>query len=189
MFYKLSYLPTLLKEVLELSTFVVHEFLATLYKISHNSLQFSSINVVNFVTDIKFQFFQSAWVCLLHSIFQSIWWTLMEFLHLGIVFQRVFVLGLQTELTSKYTLFSRKYSFVSHYTLYTYTHIVQYTRKTEWAPSHSATIIWLPPWMRETYSHMVESAHISSPVSPCVSLCHRTYQSPRLLANAMLISL
>ena len=37
LFYKLSYLPTLLTELLELSTLVVHTFLATLYKISHSS--------------------------------------------------------------------------------------------------------------------------------------------------------
>ena len=35
---KLSYLPTLLTQLLELSTFVVHTFLAPLHKIFHNSL-------------------------------------------------------------------------------------------------------------------------------------------------------
>ena len=70
LFYKLSYLATLLTEVLELSTFFIQPFLAHLYKISPNSLQFSSPDV-NFVTDIRFQFFPSAWVWFVHSIFQS----------------------------------------------------------------------------------------------------------------------
>ena len=56
-------------------------------------------------------------------------------------------------------------------------------------PFHSAIRIWLPQWMRGMYSHTVESAHISSPMPPCVSLRHRTAESPRLLSNAILISL
>ena len=104
-------MPTLLTEVLELSTFVVHTFLAPLYKISHISLQFSSIDVANFVTNIMFQFFQSACVCCVHNIFQSTMLpeicyrsdgllNMMEFLNQGIVLERVFVLGWQTELTN-----------------------------------------------------------------------------------------
>ena len=61
--------------------------------------------------DIKFQFFQSACVCRVHNIFQSTTLpeicykndgllNLMEFLHQGIVLERVFVLGWQTELTN-----------------------------------------------------------------------------------------
>ena len=90
---------------------------------------------------------------------------------------------------NKYTLFSRKYSSISYYTIYTYSHVFQNTRKTERAPSHSATTIWPKPWMRGMYSHTVESAHISSLVSPSVSLRYRTTQSLRLLSNAILISI
>ena len=94
-----------------MATFVVHTFLAPGSKISQNSMQFSHIDSVNFVTDITFQFFESAWVCLVHSIFQStplpkICYTdygllnVMEFLHREVVIQRVFVLGCHTKLTN-----------------------------------------------------------------------------------------
>ena len=46
-----------------------------------------------------------------------------------------------------------------------------------------------PPWMRGMYSHIVESAHTSSPVSPRANLRYRTTQSQCLLSNATLISL
>ena len=84
----------------------------------------SPIDVVNFVTDTTLR-----GLCCFLGLTLPVAWNLLYRLwtvehdgisHLGIVFQRVFVLSWQTELTNidhKYTLFSRKYYLISHYTV------------------------------------------------------------------------
>ena len=78
--------------MLELSIFVVNTFLAPLYKISHNSLWFSSIDV-NFITNIKFKFFQSAWVSLVHIVFQSTSVVLKLWVVTHYVFHETYIMG------------------------------------------------------------------------------------------------
>ena len=67
-------------------------------------------------------------------------------------------------------------SVISHDTIYTYTHVVQYKRARERETSRTPTTNCLPSWMRGIYSNTVESATFQF---PCLHVKPSSLHNPK----------